>query len=139
MMQNPRVQLFRVSHDRTAWTVVYTLDRQPLSFPTLHRAYAIPEMFGNLFPTRQNHSERILAQPGTWLWHTMFMPSEEEAHDQKARRKFSQQATESLQRHSDDLAQSKEIASDAALDLKQRKKYRHKRVDAVRVQKKATP
>ena len=93
-------------------------------------------MFGNLFPTRQNHGASILAQPGMRLCHTLLMPSGDIAHDKDSRRKFNQEATESLQRHRGDLAHSKQIASDAGLDLKQREKHRRKRADAVRAKKK---
>ena len=58
-MQNPCVQLLGVSHDRTAWTVVYMRDRQPIVLPPLDRAYAVAEMFRNLFPARQNHSNIV--------------------------------------------------------------------------------
>jgi hypothetical protein len=123
-MQNPCVQLFRVSHDRTARSVVYALDRQPVAFPTLDGTDTKPEMFGNLFPTRQNHGASILAQPGSV---SHYAHAERDiAHDKDARSKFNQQATESMQRHRDDLAHSKQISSDAALNLKQREKHRRK-------------
>ena len=54
-VQNPCVQFVRVSHHRTAPSVVYSLDRQPVSFPTLDGSHAISEMSGNLFQAGENH------------------------------------------------------------------------------------
>lgn len=68
----------------------------------------------------------------------MLMADEDKSHDGAARRTFNQQATDSLLRHDDELARSKQVASDADLDLKQRKKYRRKRADSMRTKKKRT-
>lgn len=65
------------------------------------------------------------------------MPTDDMAHDKDTRRKFNHQASESVQRHSDDLAHNKRVAGDAAQDLSQRQKYRCKRADATRAKKKA--
>jgi hypothetical protein len=59
-MQNPCFKLLRVGHYRTAWTVVYTFNRQSVGFPTLQCANAVTEMFSNCFPAGQNHA-KILA------------------------------------------------------------------------------
>jgi hypothetical protein len=56
------------SHDRTAWSVVYTLDRQTVVFPSLDSPQTISEMIGNLFPAGQNHGVSILAQPWHVVW-----------------------------------------------------------------------
>lgn len=63
------------------------------------------------------------------------MPADDMARDKDARRKFNQQASESVQRHGDDLAHTKRVASDAAQDLGQRQKHRRKRADAMREKK----
>lgn len=67
----------------------------------------------------------------------MLMPSGDVAHDKDSRRKFNQEAPESLQHHRDDLAHSKRVASDAVLDFKHREKHQRKRASkAVRARQK---
>ena len=60
----------------------------------------------------------------------MLMPS---GDTKESRGKFNQEATASLQRHREDVAHRKQIASGAALDFKQRQKQA---ANAVRNKKK---
>lgn len=63
------------------------------------------------------------------------MPKGDEQHEREARRRFKNEAVESLRRHGEDAAVARKVADDAALDLKTRKEYRRKRVSSIKQQR----
>lgn len=62
----------------------------------------------------------------------MLMQDNDQLLAKDARSKFNEQAAESLDRHREALDDSRKSADTAVQDLKQRRKYRRKRADAMR-------